>query len=248
VAVSDPAVRVQRDEKRLSVTLQPTLARLSPPEKLVLTYAALLPADFVMLPWLRPLAAEEFPELGKDAEPGYLDPWKKLLGRLMSLRLLQPTAEFNVARVHRLVQELVRQQTQKERLAALEILLVAQGKARSSALFNNWLQKDSRWEITPLAACAVHWMDSESTRLEGAWIASSIAGPLRELARYSEAEPMSRLALTIREKSLGPDHPDVADSLNNLALLLEATNRQTEAALLRLQAKAIKERNARGPA
>ncbi len=32
-------------------------------------------------------------------------------------------------------------------------------------------------------------------------------------------------ALAIDEKSYGPDHPDVARDLNNLAQLLQATNR-----------------------
>jgi hypothetical protein len=39
-----------------------------------------------------------FPELGKDAKPGYLDPWQTVLRRLYSLRLLQPTAEGNEVR------------------------------------------------------------------------------------------------------------------------------------------------------
>ena len=36
-------------------------------------------------------------------------------------------------------------------------------------------------------------------------------------------------ALEIDEKSLGPNHPDVARDLNNLALLYRATNRLSEA-------------------
>jgi hypothetical protein len=38
-----------------------------------------------------------------------------------------------------------------------------------------------------------------------------------------------RLALGIDEKSYGPDHPRVATRLNNLAQLLQATNRLAEA-------------------
>ena len=38
-----------------------------------------------------------------------------------------------------------------------------------------------------------------------------------------------RRALKIDEKSFGPDHPEVATDLNNLALLLKATNRPAEA-------------------
>ena len=41
------------DEKSLTVTLQPTLERLSEAEKHALTYAALLPADQIALPWIR---------------------------------------------------------------------------------------------------------------------------------------------------------------------------------------------------
>lgn len=37
---------------------------------------------------------------------------------------------------------------------------------------------------------------------------------------YDEAEPLFTRALAIREKALGPEHPDVASSLNNLAVLL----------------------------
>ena len=35
--------------------------------------------------------------------------------------------------------------------------------------------------------------------------------------RYAEAEPLYKRSLAIREKALGPDHPDVGTSLNNLA-------------------------------
>ena len=38
-----------------------------------------------------------------------------------------------------------------------------------------------------------------------------------------------RRALAIDEQSYGPDHPDVARDLNNLAQLLKATNRLSEA-------------------
>ena len=40
---------------------------------------------------------------------------------------------------------------------------------------------------------------------------------------YARAEPLYKRLLAIREKALGPDHPDVATSLNNLAELYRAT-------------------------
>jgi tetratricopeptide (TPR) repeat protein len=46
---------------------------------------------------------------------------------------------------------------------------------------------------------------------------------------YAEAEPLYRRSMAIREKTLGPDHPDVATSLNNLAGLLRTTGRYADA-------------------
>ena len=39
--------------------------------------------------------------------------------------------------------------------------------------------------------------------------------------RYAEAEPFYKRSLAIREKALGPEHPDVGTSLNNLAGLYQ---------------------------
>jgi tetratricopeptide (TPR) repeat protein len=41
------------------------------------------------------------------------------------------------------------------------------------------------------------------------------------LAAYAQARPLRERALTIRERALGPEHPDTAESLNNLGLLLQ---------------------------
>ena len=46
----------------------------------------------------------------------------------------------------------------------------------------------------------------------------------RKLEKAHTAEPLYRRALAIDEKSFGPEHPNVASGLNNLALLLRATN------------------------
>ena len=50
-----------------------------------------------------------------------------------------------------------------------------------------------------------------------------------------------RRALAIDEASFGPDHPDVASDLNNLAQLLQDTNRLAEAEPLMRRALAIDE-------
>ena len=64
---------------------------------------------------------------------------------------------------------------------------------------------------------------------------------LTNLARFAEAEPILRHALQLLESQYGPEHPDVAMSLHILAMLLQATNRLTEAEHLMRQALTIDE-------
>ena len=59
----------------------------------------------------------------------------------------------------------------------------------------------------------------------------------------AEAEPLMRRALEIGEKSFGPDHPKVAIRLNNLASLLQSTNRLSEAEPLIRRALEIDEKS-----
>lgn len=103
-------------ERLVSATLLPTLETLGEEENKVLTLAALLPPDSVALPWLRTLVAKDHPELGKDAEPGYDDPWLcSIINHLVGLRLLQ-VIEWaadgrtpRICRMHRLIQAVVKQ-------------------------------------------------------------------------------------------------------------------------------------------
>jgi tetratricopeptide (TPR) repeat protein len=60
--------------------------------------------------------------------------------------------------------------------------------------------------------------------------------------RYSEAIPLAQRALAILEKARGPDHPDVANSLNNLARLYSAQGRYFDAELFHKRSLAILEK------
>ncbi len=51
-------------------------------------------------------------------------------------------------------------------------------------------------------------------------------------------------ALAIREEALGPEHPHVAQSLENYAALLRETGRGAEAAKREARAEAIRTRHA----
>jgi hypothetical protein len=52
--------------------------------------------------------------------------------------------------------------------------------------------------------------------------------------------PVAQKALQVAEKALGPDHPNVATSLENLAGLYRATNRVAEAKALEERAAKIR--------
>ena len=69
---------------------------------------------------------------------------------------------------------------------------------------------------------------------------------LDNAGRYSDAEPLYKRELEISEKALGPDHPEVATALSNLAFLYGEQGRYSEAEPLYERALAIREK-ALGP-
>ena len=62
------------------------------------------------------------------------------------------------------------------------------------------------------------------------------------LAAYADARPLYERALAMREEALGPDHPDTATSLNNLAGLLQIQGDLAAARLLVERSLAISEK------
>jgi hypothetical protein len=55
------------------------------------------------------------------------------------------------------------------------------------------------------------------------------------LAAYAQARPLYERALAIREKVLGPEHPDTKNSATGAAVVLDALGRADEAAARRAQ-------------
>ena len=64
----------------------------------------------------------------------------------------------------------------------------------------------------------------------------------RNLGDYAKAEPLHKRSLAITEKALGPDHPDVATSLNNLAGLYDTQGHYARAEPLYKRSLAIFEK------
>jgi len=223
---------VRHGEKLVGATLEPTLALLKPAESLVLSYAALLPPDLIPLPWLRPLAADEYPGLGVDAEPGYDDPWLDLVNHLLGLRLLQvvdldpDTGAPRLVRMHRLTGETVRAKKNLSEEHQLE-RLIFHAVARSSHLSQTWFKPDSRWEVEPLVSFAdilvslEHKVAPKLVTCIGEWHEFS-GDPDRSLALH-------RGAIKILESRQPCDEFEIAILKNNLALLLQALGKLDEA-------------------
>lgn len=188
----DPAELVAHTETCLTRLLEPTLKSLTPDEVRALEYAALLPPDEIAKPWLLDLLRHDFPHL---AMTSLSDPTLKLLKQLERLRLMVPfddernrapvnsgvgtTATIqltNLARMHRLVQEVVIQRARQrerpnarfararrwihdvvfrngsEQIDDLQERIIAYAKSRCTFLESAWLEWNNRWEIEPLRA------------------------------------------------------------------------------------------------
>jgi tetratricopeptide (TPR) repeat protein len=74
-----------------------------------------------------------------------------------------------------------------------------------------------------------------------AWLLDRAGTYLQVHARLTEARPLFERALAITEAAHGPDHPDVAARLNNLALVLRDLGRPQDARPLYERALAIDE-------
>jgi len=78
--------------------------------------------------------------------------------------------------------------------------------------------------------------------LEEARVLNQQVVKLYQAGRYQDALPLAQRALEIREKALGPEHPDTAGSLNNLALLYQDMGAYDKALPLYQRALAIREK------
>ena len=138
--------------------------------------------------------------------------------------------------------------------AAAEALFgkaLEQGKAQATA--SNEKAAEAAYQLGQLANERIDYAKAYAYYQEAAKLEPdnptylNMAGRLaHEVGRYAEAQPFLEEALDIREKTLGPEHPDVALSLNNLALLYHNQGQYGKAEPLYQRSLAIREK-ALGP-
>ncbi len=103
----------------------------------------------------------------------------------------------------------------------------------------NWDEKSPRAHDIQLSQLRPARPESEACTQLSRWLYDA-------QGRYAEAEPLYKRSLSIREKALGPEHPNVAQSLENYAALLRKTGRDAEAARMETRAKKCEPRTQSG--
>lgn len=180
---------------------------------------------------------------------------------LAMAELLRPLARYSLIRsdptlrafsMHRLVQEIVwtafaeadHRTIEAERLDCIERAVRALDATFPEVEFATWAKCERLVpHVTALAGSA----ELEGVRSAGAGGVLNRAGRyLWERVRYAEAQRLFELALAIGERTLGPDHPDIARSLDNLAITRSRQGRYADAQVLLERALAIYEQ-ALGP-
>ncbi|MHC4676409.1 MAG: tetratricopeptide repeat protein, partial [Planctomycetota bacterium] len=188
--------------------------------------------------------------------------------RQLEAQLAQPSREMTVAEQQsipvpsREAKELAKLINEDDGLYAQALKAIAEGNTEQADEMLDETQQflDQVQEQKDLSQVKIYWARMQNALYGGkfrealGWcekleplagddpqILGNLAVVYCKNALYRKAEPLMRRALAIDEASLGKDHPNVAIHLNNLAGLLQDTNRFAEAEPLIRRALAIGE-------
>lgn len=164
---------------------------------------------------------------------------REALAELESYSLI--SREGSTCTVHRVVQEVVQSRIPPERRREW-----IEGTLKIVDEYSPVPPDDVRtwtvWNVLrPHAARIVSLADEAGVSDSTSRLMCQLALYLKTRALFSEAEPLMLRALAIDEAAYGKEHPRVAIDLNNLAQLLQDTNRLPEAEPLMRRALAIDE-------
>ncbi len=234
LAWSDPVVT--GSEKTLATVWTTSVARLAPEARRLLDRLAFLAPDPI------PNSLLDVAVPGEAASAGATSARAGLYAYSLITRATQEGGGAPGFLVHRLVQDFARRAMGEERRSralreALEWVDAAvvgdPGDVRS------WPVLDP---LAPHALAVARNADAAEIAEPTARLFNQLGSLFHAKADYAVAEPPMRRALAIGEESYGPDHPNVAIRLSNLAGLLQATNRLAEAEPLTRRALAIDEK------
>ncbi len=167
--------------------------------------------------------------------------WLKALQPATRFSLLERDPENRMLNLHRVVQDVIRDETTEEEQSQwAERFIAGLQKSFPEVKFENW----------PVCSRLISQTFSALTTIEHFKIETETSARLLnqagiffyEQARYVQAELLYKQALGIKERVLGLEHPETAVSLNNLGMLYESQGRYWEAESLLKRALEIRER------
>jgi tetratricopeptide (TPR) repeat protein/DNA-binding XRE family transcriptional regulator len=161
---------------------------------------------------------------------------------LRAFSLIRRNPEEKTLSIHRLVQAVLKDGMDKETFRVwAERAMLAVNAAFPHTEHGVWLQYG---RLLPHALLVAQYIETDLIISEEAGrLLYETATYLRDRARYIEAELLYQRALRIREQQLGPEHPDVAHTLNGLANLYAEQGKYVEAELLYQRALRIWEQH-----
>ncbi len=226
--------QVMQYPRSLAVTWQTSVAQLSEPARRLVARVA----------WLAP---DPIPESLLDvAVPGdetAVEDARPALADLERYSLVTRARDEPTFTVHRLVQDVTRRSLTGEagRAALTQVLgWVNDAFVGDPGDVRSWPTLEP---LAPHALAVVHRADAADVSEPTARLMNQLGFLLISKGLFAETEPLWWRAHTITEKRFGPEHPEVAICLGNLAALLHETNRLADAELLVRRALAIDEKS-----
>ena len=231
-------------------------AKLHPAAEPLIVHAALLAPEPIPL-FLFVEAREKFGEPLASALAG--DGLDEAVAALRTFALIdreaiaderEPSITTDTIRLHQLVRQVAAARREgNEHEDARRALVEALAAVYPEGVFNDpdtW-PRARRLDGLALALVGGDAVPPERTEERVADLLNGLAQYRHwPLAAYAQARPLCERALAIREQVLGPEHPDTATSLNNLAFLLKDQGDRAAARPLHERALAIREK-ALGP-
>ena len=223
----------------VAVTWQTSFDRLTPPARRLLHQLAWFAPDPIP-EWLLESGGGPFTQSAEDGSAPPPDAYEALAD-LEAYSLVTRADQSATFSVHRLVQDVTRRSLQGD--AGLQSLSEAL-RWINDAFVGDPEDVESWPTLDPLAshvAAAAHHADQGGIVAPTARLMNDLGVLRSRKAQHMDAEPLMRRALAIYEQRYGPDHSEVAATLNNLSWLLHDTNRPAEAEPLARRALAIDE-------
>ena len=147
--------------------------------------------------------------------------WDRVVSLPCSYSLLSRQPEERMLSMHRLVQAvLLDTMTEAEReqwtRRVIEMFDMVFPDVWNATEYATWKRCE---QLLPHALPSLQRIEAASESLASASLAHKVACYLLRRGRYTEAEPLFQRALQIREQALGPEHLEVAATLNTMAVL-----------------------------